>query len=490
MSKESRIEEQIQQFYDNVPNVNDALPLKDYLLKHEDSRMAWYLLGKQYEGQGEHAKAAYCFGQAGEIYEAFESKPAPKLPNEASDRVKSKSRRRKLLLVPAALLLIVGFSAFLVKPFPFWDLHSEQGSEEPQHSTERAQQAEKEKAIDRPPAPVSKATPPSFIAAISDSDNQGQKALGEVLTGDTVSQPMLLVRSQPLGSWTDWLKSGKPVANVTTDGKAGMGKIDWYDPKWCECRPQDSRAVQAKVQVWKPLQEQKLALRSAMIRYRERNGKWPPTPESLAGAYPANTMAGWTEQMSEWFDELKGVIDNKRDGKIPKTVGWPESSGAEPGAGMPAGLFAPLTEQPLAVIVDKSNHRLAVVSGNVLLRNYKVGLGGGRTPEGDFVITEKVRNPNGRSDGEFGSRGMTLSDSLYGIHGTNEPDSMGKDESLGCIRMTKEDLEELYDLVPIGTTVTIAKGGLPDELRVPPERFRLTNTQDETNPNKVYNWLN
>lgn len=74
MSKESRIDEQIQHFYDNVPNVGDALPLKEYLLKHEDSRMAWYLLGKEYEGKGDTAKATYCFAQAGEIYEAFESK--------------------------------------------------------------------------------------------------------------------------------------------------------------------------------------------------------------------------------------------------------------------------------------------------------------------------------------------------------------------------------------------------------------------------------
>ncbi|KIL36953.1 hypothetical protein SD71_04370 [Cohnella kolymensis] len=99
------------------------------------------------------------------------------------------------------------------------------------------------------------------------------------------------------------------------------------------------------------------------------------------------------------------------------------------------------------MIVDKSNHRLAVVSGNVLLRNYKVGLGGDRTPEGSFVISEKVRNPNGRSDGVFGSRGLALSDSRYAIHGTDEPDSIGTDESLGCIRMLQEDLEELYDLI-------------------------------------------
>ncbi|GJM84202.1 hypothetical protein HMSSN139_66980 [Paenibacillus sp. HMSSN-139] len=67
-------------------------------------------------------------------------------------------------------------------------------------------------------------------------------------------------------------------------------------------------------------------------------------------------------------------------------------------------------------------------------------------------------NPNGKDDGEFGSRGMQLSDTNYAIHGTNEPDSIGKDESLGCIRMGKKDVEELFDLVPKGTKVKIGKG--------------------------------
>jgi lipoprotein-anchoring transpeptidase ErfK/SrfK len=227
-----------------------------------------------------------------------------------------------------------------------------------------------------------------------------------------------------------------------------------------------------------------------MIRYRERSGVWPSEPSELNGDYPLNTMAGWNEKMTPWFEELKAVLDNKKDGKIPSTVGWPGvESGEESGQALPAGQFAPLKDEPMEIIVDKTNHRLAVVSGNVLLRNYAVGLGGGKTPEGRFAITEKVRNPNGRSDGAFGSRGMTLSDTRYGIHGTDEPDSIGQDESHGCVRMKKEDLEELYDLVPIGTPVTIAKGGLPSELRAPTERFRLSNEKDETNPRKVYDWL-
>jgi len=146
-------------------------------------------------------------------------------------------------------------------------------------------------------------------------------------------------------------------------------------------------------------------------------------------------------------------------------------------------------QQPLEIIVDKGNHRLAVVSGGVLLRNYPVGLGGSRTPKGVFAISEKVKDPNGRSDGAFGSRGMTLSDTNYAIHGTDEPDSIGKDESRGCIRMAREDLEELYDLAPLGTKVTITEGELPNELLRAKSRFRLPAEAQETNPAKVYHWL-
>ncbi|GIQ63086.1 hypothetical protein PACILC2_16540 [Paenibacillus cisolokensis] len=56
---------------------------------------------------------------------------------------------------------------------------------------------------------------------------------------------------------------------------------------------------------------------------------------------------------------------------------------------------------------------------------------------------------------------MTLSDTPYAIHGTDEPETVGGDNSLGCVRMLREDLEELYDLVPIGTEVVIKKGSFP-----------------------------
>ncbi|WP_025694318.1 L,D-transpeptidase, partial [Paenibacillus durus] len=163
---------------------------------------------------------------------------------------------------------------------------------------------------------------------------------------------------------------------------------------------------------------------------------------------------------------------------------------AAPSAGN-GGAELPFLLQPLAILVDKQQHRLAVTSGGIIIRSYEVGLGGTRTPEGSFVITDKVVNPNGHDNGEFGSRGMQLSDTNYAIHGTNEPESVGKDESLGCIRMKRSDIEELFDLVPKGTKVQITQGGLPPGVTMGSENpFSLKAAGNQTNPRKQYHWLN
>ena len=75
------------------------------------------------------------------------------------------------------------------------------------------------------------------------------------------------------------------------------------------------------------------------------------------------------------------------------------------------------------------------------------------TPKGDFTIINKAMNPRG----PYGTRWMGLSKPHIGIHGTNNPASIGKAVSHGCIRMMNKDVEELFDLVEIGTRVSIVK---------------------------------
>jgi hypothetical protein len=83
---------------------------------------------------------------------------------------------------------------------------------------------------------------------------------------------------------------------------------------------------------------------------------------------------------------------------------------------------------------------------------------------GTFIIERRVANPTYHHNGNavlpgpgnpVGTRWMGLSKHGYGIHGTNEPKSIGKAASHGCIRMGQADLEEFYALVAEGDTVEL-----------------------------------
>lgn len=104
------------------------------------------------------------------------------------------------------------------------------------------------------------------------------------------------------------------------------------------------------------------------------------------------------------------------------------------------------------------------------MAEFPVGLGRhNATPEGDFAIASKVMNPDwsdrgrivkaGDPENPLGKRWMGLGAgeraTSYGIHPTNQPDSIGADMSRGCIRMRPEDAETVFRLCPVGTLVCI-----------------------------------
>ncbi|WP_163539892.1 L,D-transpeptidase [Gracilibacillus sp. YIM 98692] len=123
--------------------------------------------------------------------------------------------------------------------------------------------------------------------------------------------------------------------------------------------------------------------------------------------------------------------------------------------------------QPIILEISKDEHTLILKSGSSLIRQYKVGLGeNSRTPAGVFTITDKVPYPNQAyyptNDNPYGTRAMQLSNPIYAIHGTNNPDSIGEDVSQGCVRLHNQDVEELYAMVPLHSTVYI-KGNVDTE---------------------------
>jgi lipoprotein-anchoring transpeptidase ErfK/SrfK len=88
-----------------------------------------------------------------------------------------------------------------------------------------------------------------------------------------------------------------------------------------------------------------------------------------------------------------------------------------------------------------------------LFRSYPIGIGkpSTPTPKGDFTIINKAYEPGG----PYGARWLGLSKRGYGINGTDNPASIGKAVSNGCIRTYNKNIIELYNLVNIGTPVKI-----------------------------------
>ena len=135
-----------------------------------------------------------------------------------------------------------------------------------------------------------------------------------------------------------------------------------------------------------------------------------------------------------------------------------------------AGQTLKVLQGPIHIEILKGRKELRAWLGDTCLRVCPVGLGtDDSTPEGTFVVKNKVRNPPyqpqhksrsefrdaGAPDNPLGTRWIDIGNH-YGIHGTIDPESVGHNVSEGCIRMHNKDVEELYDMVVIGASkVTI-----------------------------------
>jgi lipoprotein-anchoring transpeptidase ErfK/SrfK len=123
-------------------------------------------------------------------------------------------------------------------------------------------------------------------------------------------------------------------------------------------------------------------------------------------------------------------------------------------------------DAPFSVVVDKSQNILILKSDEEIIKTYQVSTGiNNSTPTGNFKIVNKLINPtwfkagaivpSGSPDNVLGARWLGFDLVGYGIHGTNDPQSLGKQVTQGCVRMSNSDVEELYTLVPEGTEVTV-----------------------------------
>ena len=124
----------------------------------------------------------------------------------------------------------------------------------------------------------------------------------------------------------------------------------------------------------------------------------------------------------------------------------------------------------VTVLVDKSDFTLTLLLNSYFIKQFPVGIGkSDKTPVGVFVVDNKLINPVWYSpDGIYqfgdpknvlGTRWIGFEDQEglygYGIHGTSEPETIGKEMSNGCIRLRNEDVEELFNYVNAKTKVVI-----------------------------------
>jgi lipoprotein-anchoring transpeptidase ErfK/SrfK len=118
------------------------------------------------------------------------------------------------------------------------------------------------------------------------------------------------------------------------------------------------------------------------------------------------------------------------------------------------------------IIVSIPDRKLAVLEGGKVIKIFPTAVGAPKSPSpsGSFKIVQRLADPTWYGKGKIvapgkscpiGTRWLGLSLKGYGIHGTNNPSSIGHNASHGCIRLRNHDVEELFAMVSVGDDVEL-----------------------------------
>jgi lipoprotein-anchoring transpeptidase ErfK/SrfK len=138
-------------------------------------------------------------------------------------------------------------------------------------------------------------------------------------------------------------------------------------------------------------------------------------------------------------------------------------------------VFYRTSEPPGTIIVDTADRYLYLVQGNNRAIRYGIGVGReGFQWQGLLRISRKAEWPDwtpppemikrqpylprfmaGGPGNPMGARALYLGATVYRIHGTNQPQTIGSAVSSGCFRLVNTDVTDLYDRVPVGTKVVV-----------------------------------
>jgi lipoprotein-anchoring transpeptidase ErfK/SrfK len=118
------------------------------------------------------------------------------------------------------------------------------------------------------------------------------------------------------------------------------------------------------------------------------------------------------------------------------------------------------------IVVSFPDRKLALLEGDRVIKIYDVAVGASVSPSptGEFQIVQRLENPTYYKPGvvigpgannPLGPRWIGLNIKGFGIHGTNQPNSIGKNASHGCIRLRNSDIEDLFARVQVGDHVSL-----------------------------------
>jgi L,D-transpeptidase catalytic domain len=297
-------------------------------------------------------------------------------------------------------------------------------------------------------------------------------------------QPVELAATTTLPTWTEPAKAPEPPPAAAAD----YGPAEPGDPPFSRSETRDSQEAIALAQ-------------AAEAELKGLRGGDPDVLRRKVGVlaiddrYPADARAAWLVEARDLSrrvvfsaspmksatmvpvgrgDTLLEICQKLRKDKVVVTPKLIEMVNDVTAQRLRAGMKLKVPTETLSILVDKGEFRLYVLLGGVYVKDYPVGIGRDqRTPEGRFTIQSKTKNPQwtdpetgkihqyGEPGHVIGSRWMGFAGEHgrtgFGIHGTTEPHTIGRAESAGCIRMTRDDVEEVFDLVPQGSDVTIRR---------------------------------
>lgn len=176
------------------------------------------------------------------------------------------------------------------------------------------------------------------------------------------------------------------------------------------------------------------------------------------------------------IDAMRAEDFGFSDDRYPMTQrGYSRSSGVSPVPRATVRVDGSYT--PGTIVVNTGERRLYYITAANQAIRYGIGVGRiGFTWAGNTAVSAKKEWPDwtpppqmlrrrpdlprfmkGGVDNPLGARAMYLGSSLYRIHGSNEPETIGQAVSSGCFRMTNEDVVDLYERVKVGTKVVVLR---------------------------------